>query len=152
MITEFLVFSRKQSRNEVFMSVMRGSHENSKKNLVSGKNKKPGAKKTEMLLTEKTRESLRSMGNGSMTAGVEKVAETIEAEMNINKFFTRMPIAAKVKLMMESLLESPDLLGLEVTQCTIRDLIDEIESLGLQQDFEESDIELGKLSGDAWIV
>ena len=130
----------------------RGKNPNSQKNLVSGRNKKVGGKKTEMILTEKAREGLRTLGEGNMSEGAEKLGRMIEAEINIDRFFSRMPIAAKVKLALTSLIETPNLIDCEIFQHSVQDLIDEIDSLGLEEDFKNAEIELGRSQGDVWIV
>lgn len=132
----------------------RGQNPNSQKNLLNGKrkDKKIGAKKTEMILTEKARKALKTLGEGNMSEGAEKLGRLLEAETDIDRFFSRMPIAAKVKLLLSSLIETPKLVDAESFQHTTQDLIDEIDSFGLEEDFKNTEVESVQWEKDVWVV
>lgn len=84
----------------------------------------PTRQKTTVTLFEETKEIMKTLGNGNLSDGIN-IGAKIYQEITTDKFFMRMP----------------DLLKSEESQRRIADVLEKIESLGIEVAYEDAVIE-----------
>lgn len=103
-------------------------------------------------MSEETKKAMRLLGNGNLSKGVE-IGAKIYAESSTDKFFARSPVSEQCKLLFELLLEDLDLIKSEEFQNRMRDVVERIESLGIEVNYEDAVADgVIELKGDCYIV
>ncbi|BDA74383.1 hypothetical protein CAL7716_085490 [Calothrix sp. PCC 7716] len=88
-------------------------------------------------MSAEAKEAMKILGQGNVSEGVE-IGARIFAEMSADKFFARMPVSEQCKLLLEMALENPDSLKSEECQRRIADVLEKIESLGIETAYEDA--------------
>lgn len=100
----------------------------------------PIRRKTTVTLFEETKKIMKTLGNGNLSDGIN-IGAKIHKEMTADKFFARMPVSEHCRLLLELAQENPDLLKSEESQRRIADVLEKIESLGIEVAYEDAVIE-----------
>lgn len=108
--------------------------------------------KVTVSIYEETKKIMKKLGNGNVSEGVE-IGARIYAEITADKFFARMPVSEHCKLLLEIALEDPDSLKSGECQQRIAEVLEKIESLGIETIYEDAiDDGVIELKGKCWIV
>jgi hypothetical protein len=125
----------------------KGQSPNSRRNLIAGRNKKPGSKKTPMQLSEKSRRLAAIAGDGNMTEGVERSLKLYE-EISQDRLFQQSPIFVKVKTLLEAIAYSNSEFS-EQSEA----LLYELEDLLIEESHKEAVLDGAiEVKGGAYIV
>ncbi|MBW4598901.1 MAG: hypothetical protein KME29_04635 [Calothrix sp. FI2-JRJ7] len=121
-----------------------------KKIVVNQKSKRGGARrgtgpkpkpvtkqKVTVSIYEETKEIMKNLGNGNVSEGVE-IGARIYAEMTADKFFARAPVSEQCRLLLEMAQNDPDSIKSEESQRRIADVLEKIESLGIECAYEDA--------------
>lgn len=91
-------------------------------------------------MSAEAKEAMKTLGQGNLSEGVE-IGARIFAEMTADKFFARSPVSEQSRLLFEVLLEQPDLIKSDEFRQRITDVVEKIESLGIETAYEDAVIE-----------
>lgn len=107
---------------------------------------------TMVSMSEETKKAMRLLGNGNVSKGIE-IGAKIYAESSTDRFFARSPVSEQCKLLFELLMEDPDLVKSEEFQSRMGDVVERIESLGIEVNYEDAVIDgVIEVKGDCYIV
>lgn len=103
-------------------------------------------------MSEETKKAMKLLGNGNLSKGVE-IGAKIYAESSADRFFARSPVSEQCKLLFELLREDPNLVKSEEFQNRMGDVVERIESLGIEVNYEDAVIDgVIEVKGDCYIV